>query len=116
MPAILKALGTGGNAMVPCEVKVSVSGVSFAGAFAGQENSLLSLQTLSHFHNAFLAINPLLRNPVQEIWVSLSHGFVYAVGPKGAIASVTFYEKFNVSAAEKCLLSLFNKVFKQESW
>lgn len=113
---MLKVLGTGGSCMLSWDVKLSVSGLRTFSYFKDICHTWPWVKTLQHFFNAIQALNPLLRNPVQEIWVSTARNVIAAVGKGGILCSVCLYGPFEGSYIEQALLHLLNKVYKQESF
>lgn len=116
MPAILKAFGAGGNAMVSYEIKVSASRVLYSAQAPARIECERWVKVCKCFAKSFAELQPILRNPVTELWVSTSRNSVAAVSNGRVLCSVCLYGHFAVSYVEQALVSLFNKVLQQESW
>lgn len=116
MPAILKVLGIGGSGMVSYEIKVSASRVWYSAQAPARIECERWVKVCKCFAKSFAELEPILRNPVTELWVSTSRNSVAAVSNGRVLCTVCLYGHFAVSYVERALVSLFNKVFQQESW
>lgn len=102
--------------MVSYEVKVSASRVWYSAQAPARIECEPWVNTCKVYAKAFSALEPVLRKPVTEIWVSPSSGTFAAVSNGSVLRTVAGYGFPATSSAQELLASLMQKVLEYETY